>query len=599
MKETNPESDPDAEPDETGRRWAMERRRLLQATGAGLGSFSLIGFGGDVATAQTGCADGPFERTYVGGSINMGQIRAEEARGTTPSDVGAATPPSAATEPADGHQPPRKAAQESNADADGPLTVHAEYDGVTAEDTRGAVPSDSQVAAGNGKILHALNQQVAIYNKRSGQREQMVRLKRLWEPVIDEPEGGFAYGYPFVFDPRVRYDRNEDRFVVCAVQYEPGLTTDGEIVDREELEEGADPRDGEEGEDEVSEDDAETELSRPPRGWWMVAVSATSNPNGKWYVYRVPPITNEGLVDYPTLGLDRDAIYLTQNFFGEQFEVTMATLDKAAMYDGDAVTGHHFTGMHNPDPDAPFTFTVQPALQPFSGGSSGSYYLVNSGFVSNALTLWEVTDPVGDPDLACHTVEVGPYSGPPAAEQPGTDARIDTLGTRLMNADYDDGSLWTAHTVGYDWTGDGDRVAAVRWYEIDVATRSLVQSGVYGEPNTSYFIPTVNADDGETVVVHNVSGPDTYPRMDVAGRTADAPAGELEDAVVVEEGKSSYDYGEGSDVMRWGDYNGAAVDPITGRFWTVSQYSPDVEIPPEADERDPYYTRIAEVFFEE
>jgi hypothetical protein len=603
MKETNPdanrdgESDSDADSERTDGRWAMDRRRLLQATGAGLGSLSLVGFGGDVATAQTGCADGPFERTYAGGTTDMGQIRAEDARGTAPDDVGAATPPGVNGEPGDGSQPPRKAAQESNADADGPLTISAEYDGVTAEDTRGGVPSDSQIAAGNGKVLHALNQQVAIYNKRSGQREQLVRLERLWEPVIDEPEGGFAYGFPFVFDPRARYDREADRFVVCATQYEPGLTTDGEIVDREELEEGADPRDGEDGEDGDAED-PERELSRPPQGWWVIAVSATSNPNGKWYVYRIPPINNEGLVDYPTLGLNRDAVYLTQNFFGDVFEVTMVTLDKAAMYEGDAVTANHFTGMNNPDPDAPFTFTVQPALQPFSGGQSGRFHLVNSGFFSDALTLWEVTDPVGDPDLTCHTVEVGPYGYPPTAEQPEVDTRIDTLGTRLMNADYDDGSLWTAHTVGYDWNGDGIPVAAIRWYEIDVATRSLVQSGVYGEPGTSHFIPTVNADDGETVICHNASGPDTYPRMDVAGRTADHPAGELEDGLVVEDGKSPYvalDRG----VQRWGDYNGVSVDPTTGRFWTVSQYSPAIDVPVSDEERDPYYTRIAEVSFEE
>ena len=594
----------DGEQDSAADCWSVERRRLLQTVGVGLGSLSAIGFGGGVATADSDCAEGPFERTYAGGTINVGRIRAEQARGDLPEDVSAASPGADAetrkTSRKAGRQPSRKAAQESNADDPGPLAVRTEYDGVGADDTRGGVPSDSQVAAGNGKILHAVNQQVAIYNKRSGRREQIFRLERLWEPVIPEPEGGFAYGYPFVFDPRARYDRKEDRFVVCAVQYEPGLTTDGEIIDREELEEGAGPGEGGSDEDESGGDGSEAEIARPPRGWWTVAVSATSNPNGEWHVYRVPPITNEGLVDYPTLGLDRDAVYLTQNFFGDQFEVTMATLDKAAMYAGADVTGHHFTGMNDPDSDG-LTFTVQPALQPFSGGESGSYYLVNSDFpapASGTLTLWELTDPLGDPNLACHTLDVGTYAYPPAARQPGTSSLVDTLGTRLMNADFDDGSLWTAHTVRYDWNGDGDAVAAVRWYEIDVKSRSVVQSGVYGEPGTSYFIPTVGAEDGRTVVAHNVSGPDTYPRMDVAARTANTSSGELADSIVVEEGKSPY-VALDSRVQRWGDYNGVSVDPSSGRFWTVSQYSPDVDIPPEADERDPYATRIAEMEFDD
>jgi hypothetical protein len=91
-----------------------------------------------------------------------------------------------------------------------------------------------------------------------------------------------------------------------------------------------------------------------------------------------------------------------------------------------------------------------------------------------------------------------------------------------------------------------------------------------------------------------VSGPDTSPRTD-AGRTADHTSGELEDAVV-EAGTSRYDVLPGA-VERWGDYNGVSVDPQSGRFWTVSQYSPDIDILDE-DERDPYFTRIDEVDFD-
>lgn len=582
-------------------RLSMDRRKLLQATGLGIGGLSLAGFGGEVATAKTDCADGPFERTYTGGTINFGQIRAEQARGEAGS-VGTASPKGEelvadlrrAARGGEGEQPPRKAAQETNADESGPLDVRTEYDGVNAEQTRGGVPSDSQVAAGDGKIVHAVNRQVAIFNKQSGRREHQVRLERLWEPVIPEPEGGFVFGEPFVFDPRARYDRGADRFVLAATQYEPGITPDGEIIDRETLEEG-----------ELDEE----QVSRPPQGWWVVAVSATSNPNGKWHVYRIPPLENEGLVDYPPLGIGEDAIYLTQNFFGEIFEITMVTLDKAAMYAGEDVTAHHFTGLNDPDSDG-LTFTVQPALQPFTGGESETYYLVNSDFPfpdpsPETLTLWELNDPIDDPTLECFTLDVAPYSFPPPARQKGGDATdfVDTLGTRLMNADLDNGSLWTAHTIRYDWDGDGRPVAAIRWYEIDVASRSVVQSGVFGEAGTSYYIPTVGADDGTTVISHNVSGPDTYIQSVVAGRTADFAQGQLEDSVVVQDGESNYDFGEGfgtvGNPLRWGDYNGVSVDPSSGRFWTVSQYSPEDEIPPEADERDPYHTRIAEVTFDD
>ncbi|MFC5367779.1 hypothetical protein [Salinirubrum litoreum] len=591
------------------RLWSMERRRLLQSVGAGVGALTVGSAGSGLASAKTGCANGPYEGSYEAGVVNVGQIRAEQAResGGGP-DMAAGSP--GATRSAGGATPPKQAAQASMEDEDGPLTIRQEYDGVNSLETRGGVPSDSQVAVGDGKVLHVLNRNVAIYNKSSGKRQRLFPLERLWKPVIPEPPGGFVDGTPFVFDPRARYDRGSDRYVLCATQFQEGLTEDGERITREDLEEAVGPESETEGDD--ADEEASTAVARPPKGWFVVAVSATSNPNGKWYVYRVPPEDadgpdNEGLVDYPTLGFDRDAVYMTQNFFGDVFDVTMVALDKAAMYAGETVTGYHFDGMLDPDADG-LTFTVQPAQQPYSGGSDGTYYMVNSDFPvpfpgpTGTLTLWELENPLDSPTLECFTLDVDPYVYPNAAQQPGnTGSVVDTLGTRVMNADYDDGSLWTAHSTAIPASGGGS-VAAIRWYEIDVASRSVVQSGTYGTPERSTFMPTIGADDGTAMIVHNVSGPDTFPRMDVAGRTADHTAGELEDSVVVEEGKSPYTAlpnDQFGPVERWGDYNGVSVDPSSGRFWTVSQYSPDIDIPESDPERDPYFTRIAEVSFED
>lgn len=577
--------------------WNLSRRRLLQAAGVGIGGTSLVGFEGAVASAKTGCARGPFERSYEPGVVNVGRIRAEQATGRTPSSMSAGQPAETSDDrdgaaTTDDVQGPMTA-------SDGPLSIRTEFDGVNSLETRGGVPSDSQVAVGDGRLLHVLNRNVAIYDKLDGRREQFFLLERLFEPVIPEPEGGFVFGVPFVFDPRARYDRKDERFIVAATQFQFGLSGDGSAIGREEIEEATKAGEFDEIEAIAS--------SRPPRGWFLVAVSATKNPNGEWYVYRIPPedaggVDNVGLVDYPTLGFDTDAVYLTQNFFAAEFDVTMVTLDKHQLYAGDPVTAHHFDHMIDPDADG-LTFTVQPAQQPFSGGSDGTFYLVNSDFPipfpgpTGTLTLWELTDPLGEPSLECFTLDVDPYVYPLPARQPESDSLVDTLGTRVMNADFNDGSLWTAHSTTIP--GDGGRpVAAVRWYEIDVASRSVVQSGTYGDPGHSTFMPTIGSDGDGTVIVHNVSGPETFPRMDVAGRTADHTAGELEDNVVVEAGKSKYDALPGS-VERWGDYNGVSVDPASGRFWTVSQYSPDIDIPVADPERDPYFTRIAEVFFDE
>ncbi|WP_264556264.1 hypothetical protein [Halocatena marina] len=623
---TGENSNKDGEDGAAKNPWTLDRRTVLQLGGAGIASFGMLGMSSNVVSATTNCADGPFERAYSGETISLSELSSDETPDTD--DTANASLSSSPLNPLSederesrraavrGQRPPTDA-QQADMEVQRPngdrLRVGAEYDGVNAEGTRGGVPSDSQIATNEEKHIHALNRQVAVFDKESGEQQLKVQLEDIWESVIPEPDGGFVSGSPFVFDPRARYDRNEDRFIIAAVQFQQGIAEDGSVIDREEIEEGADKPGLGEDED-ASTAEESTPDPRPPKGYFVVAVSATDDPTGEWHVYRLPPENadgpdNLGLVDYPTLGLDRDAIYLTQNFFpndGSDVRVSMVTLDKEAMYDGEAITAHHFDNLDNPTDDY-LDFTVQPALQPFSGGSDGTYYMVNSVFpktqetpLASTLTFWEVTDPIDDPSLECFIVEVDPYTSPPNARQPDSDTFIDPVGRRLMNADYnaETGSLWTAHATAIDWSGDGTLVSAIRWYEIDTESRSLVQSGIYGEPGHSYFLPTIGSNDDTTIIAHNVSGPNTFPRMDVAGRTEGFVQNQLEDAVVIEAGKSRYDYGEGMDVMRWGDYNGISVDPQTGHFWTVSQYSPDINIPPEAERRDPYHTRIAEVSFD-
>lgn len=598
----------DPEQDTVEESWPMKRRRMIQLTGTSAVGLGMVGASTGVASAATNCADGPFESSYESGTVNFAKIQSEQERRKGAADISTGEPRGQQRDKSG--EPPYGRGQLRDSEETGDLTIATEYDGINAEGTRGSVPSDSQVATGKSKVVHAVNQQVAIFSKNNGNIQRKVQLEDIWEPVIPEPEGGFVSGYPFVFDPRARYDRESDRFVLCAVQFQQGITEDGEAITRDDLEEGKEP--GENEEEEEGDDEQAPEVVRPPKGYFVVAVSANSNPNGEWYVYRLPPEDadgpdNLGLVDYPTLGLDQDGIYLTQNFFPNDLEapisVTMVTLDKAAMYAGEEVTAYHFDNMDKPG-DGYQDFTVQPALMPFSGGSSGTYYLVNSVFPrteddvpADVLTFWELTDPLDEPTLECYSIEVGPYGSPPDAQQPNSESVIDTIGRRLMNADYNEetGTLWTAHTIGA--AGSDRVVAAIRWYEIDPETRTVVQSGLYGEPDKSYFIPTVGSEGDTTVITHNVSGPETFVRMDVAGRTAGFTPGTIEDSVIVQDGESKYDALEGTE-ERWGDYNGVSLDPKTGTFWTVSQYSPETNIPVEDDTRDPYHTRIAEVLFD-
>ncbi|WP_424005565.1 hypothetical protein ACOZ4I_19500 (plasmid) [Haloarcula salina] len=546
------------------------------------------------ARADSDCVSGPFERTYEAETINVSKI-ANGRKEREESDKPVEDPPSdeQLENMKQGNEeiPPAASAQQVP-DSNGLLDIGTEYDGIGdafvlsgAEGRRVAMPSDAQVAVGRSKTVQVVNSSLAIFNQRSGNIELQVPLENMFDPVITEER--FLDGMPKVVDPRVRYDPNADRFVVSTLwRHYPTVS-----------------------------------------GAMFLAVSDSSNPNGPWHLYRISvPIDIPGFTDYPVLGLDRDAIYLTELFIPDEFalgnfDVTLTILDKQAAYRGDNLPASNFTGLFL----VPITggvpllhLTVQPAFQPFSGGDSGTYYLMASqthkqvffDIFDTGLTLWKVTDPLDEPSVTCSVITVDPFSGlggsDPAIDgvrQPDTDVRVDPVGDRLMNLDYSDGSLWTAHATKYNWEdGPDEYVTAIRWYEIDPTTTEVLQSGTYGEPGTSYFIPRIETSGDRTLLGYNVSGPDTYPSIKAAGRTTDVPDGEMEDVVVIQEGKSPMEHPtkfSDRDPVKWGDYMGISVHPKTDHFWMTGQYSPDYDVPQDSEKPDQYGTRIAEITFED
>lgn len=550
--------------------------------------------GGGTARAESDCANGPFERTYSAETVHLSKIAHDrrdydEAEDHPPAAEGAMDQAEISRE--SGSLPPASGAQ-NPPDAADLLTVGPEYNGVRdmalieppLEDPPIVPPSDSQIAVGQSKAVQAINQKLAIFNQRSGTLELQIPFEQLFDPVVTEET--FVIGRPILFDPRLQYDPNAGRFVLSLFYtYFPTWN-----------------------------------------GSWLVAASDDSNPNGTWHLYRIPTYSGDW-PDYPAMGLDRDAVYLTAETLPQTSslpDIELAILDKHAVYNGEDISVNHFTGMllgPGTDPVPDIQLVVQPAFQPYSGGQSGTYYLMSSQTQNQVffnkpdtgLTLWKVTDPLDEPSLTCSVLEVEPFSGLGGTDpedigvkQPNTDLRISMVGDRLMNLDYNDGSLWTAHATRYNWEGSTEEdVTAIRWYEIDPTTPEVVQSGTYGEPGTSYFLPHISSDGDRTLMSYNVSGPERFPSIEVAGRTADFTLGQMEASVVIQEGESSMIHpttfgrrGEEEGVW-WGDYMGISVHPTTGRFWVTGQYSPDFDVPLDGGEPDRYQTHIAEVSFDD
>jgi hypothetical protein len=154
-----------------------------------------------------------------------------------------------------------------------------------------------------------------------------------------------------------------------------------------------------------------------------IAVSQTSNPTGKWTIYRLP-VQDDGtqgtpdhgcsgnldgtghgpcLGDYPHIGADANGFYVTTNeysFFGPEFKAAQIyAFSKQALASGAAsvaVTQFNTVGAVNGNPG----FTVWPATTPGKQFAGNTEYFMSSDAAAEAngtgsstdLIVWSLTN---------------------------------------------------------------------------------------------------------------------------------------------------------------------------------------------------------------
>jgi hypothetical protein len=329
-----------------------------------------------------------------------------------------------------------------------------------------------------------------------------------------------------------------------------------------------------------------------PRGSWiMMAVSQTPDPAGPYWIWAtdatvdgVTPSNN--WADYPMLGFDTQAVYVSTNqfaFAGNYAYAKVRIFNKAELYAGGAGAGHairwwDFTRLRNPDNS--LAFTVQPAAHLQGLGGNPSAFLINSLFPRGSnLTLWTLANPLGlwtggAPTLASAAVACRGYDLPPdAVQRDGGTVRIETNDIRLLNAVFHSAGgtqrLWTAHTSAFSWSGDTEARSVVQWYEIDVPSRTVVQQGAFGASGRHYFFPVIQTDiNRNTHVTFGRSAADEYGQLRQTGRLATDAPGQLQGSALVAAGQAAYSGG------RWGDYFGIGRDPSDTRtVWSYGEYA--------------------------
>jgi hypothetical protein len=306
-----------------------------------------------------------------------------------------------------------------------------------------------------------------------------------------------------------------------------------------------------------------------------LAVSQTADPTGAWSAVRFAADPNNvDFADFPTLGLDQNAVYLSGDMFdstGNPIGPNVYSIPKDSLLANPPTTAgmSSFTSLS-------YT-TAGDVLQPAvtTGQASTPELIVAAGdlgvdFKSHS-TLVVSTVQNGastSANLASQpvVVTVPPYAVPINPVQPDGsnnlddgDARISACARRVGDV------LYAVHAV------EVNNRAAVRWYRINALNGSLIESGNITDPNLDLFYPSIAANDaGVVVIACNGSSSATYvSSYAVVGEVTDGSLS-FGSLTLLQAGTASYQYPDNSGSSRWGDYSATSLDPADStRFWTI------------------------------
>jgi hypothetical protein len=411
------------------------------------------------------------------------------------------------------------------------------FDGIAATNLS---PPDCQIAVSENHVLVAVNAHFQLFDKKA-------KPLPTW---FQKPAILFGQALPkgaFLFDPRVVFDHYARRWIALFA----------------------------------------ATRQMPKGAWLMLAVSQTDNPTEGWWTYALDSTQHgdkpsETWGDYPALGFDAQAVYITTNQFawGKGFaESKLRILNKAEILAGKPAQWFDYWGLKNADMSA--AFTVQPCVhyQAAQHESTAAFYLLNTYFPEGkALTFWTLENPLAfwqgqNPTLLTDTLPCKAYSLPPQAMQKGVKNKIFTNDVRLLCAlselRHGKTQLLTCHTTAHSWAGDKAGRSAINWYDIDPTTKTIVQQNTFGQAGFYYFFPAIHTDSlGNIYLLFARSGEKNLAETAISLQRTGLKNAILEGSKNIRLGESPYKGG------RWGDYFGLCRDPSDSTsLWFVSEYA--------------------------
>ncbi len=310
--------------------------------------------------------------------------------------------------------------------------------------------------------------------------------------------------------------------------------------------------------------------------------------------------------DYPTLGVDKNAVLIGGNAFmysGDSVYFVGYAVDKQRLLSTGSLRIFLFRfGVYNSLTNIQTGMGVPQGVHNDDPSVNTSFYVGNDFVTLKDLYLSKITfNNAGNvTGLANTRLPVAPYNAAREVTSPGALQPIDPLDTRLLAASIHKNkltgksSLWTAHAVGVNPAGNFVADAnfekrartSSRWYELgDIyGTPAISQLGnVFdgSEPSgrraTQFFNPSIAANgQGHAVISGTTAAFDEYLNVFVAGRYAGDENSTMNKPVKATRTTALYApfvpfYGY---IGRWGDYSQTVVDPMDDQtIWTFQEYA--------------------------
>jgi hypothetical protein len=429
-----------------------------------------------------------------------------------------------------------------------PQTIGLNFNGGTLFDTL-SFPPDTMGDVGPTQYIMAVNGWMRSFNKTTGAADGVLNVDM--DVFFNSVRNGSS-----TTDPRIRYDRLTQRWFIVIINVE---NTNNRVL-------------------------------------FAVSNSATITGATTWTYFffnhnTVAPAGDANCFgDYPTLGIDANALYIgTNNFCPSNFGGTTAfVVRKSSITGAGPIVVTPFRGLIVSNVGL---YTPQ-GVDNFDPAATEGYFIGVDNATFSLLKLRRVSNPGGTPTISADInltvpTTVFPMSAgvPHLGNTGGTNGNLDGLDDRLYQAVIRNGRLLTAHNIQVGATGLASNAGGrngSRWYEIEnlATSPTLRQSGTWFDPTVtnprSFWIPSImSSGQGHIALGGSAAGAASAINAATIGRLATDPLGTLQATETVTNSTTAYNpAGDSGPPRRWGDYSYTSVDPEDDMtMWTIQQWN--------------------------